>query len=407
MSLGLLDQGLSSASNSVMLIAIARVSSPAEFGAFSIAYLALTVCMSVGRGLVGARIVLLANQTDAIRVEARHALGFSLAAGLSVSVVAVPLVVTLGLGALAMTLGALVAVVLAQDALRFVAVAYGRAQHAAVSDGLWLLGGLLALGLTATGLRVSPIGVLSAWAVSALTALAYLSLRLGVSPTFRGLGRWLRESLGFRLALGAEGFISAANALVISALAGASLSLASVAALRGAGTLIGPISLLMNSLPLVLVPEIRQVGAQLHSRRLLPPLVRVAFVLSACSLVVGSSPYWLPEAIGPAILGATWPLAATVLPIIGIEYVGLSFMFVAGVGLRSAERARQLLILQLCYSATTLAAVIFVIERRDVRYVAGASAATAILYGAATMLVLAACLRRKPHDTPSARRSSG
>lgn len=354
MSLGLVDQVLSSASNVLVVFAFARASSVDDFGAFSLALAALTTTVATGRGLLGTPIALLSGLPEQLRCEAEHALGFAVWVGVAASglITAVAVISHAPWPTYVLALAA--PFVLLQDTARFFCISAGQPTRAVWSDGLWALGSALLLLLTWIFPRhMSGAFLLSVWAGLAGLVTFVILAPLHLVPRFSGLFIWWRGSLHDRLRFGAEAMIGAMSTLIVLAVATAALGISASAALRGAGTLLGPLAILMSAITLAVVPELRRRGA-LSAAAIGPPLRNIAILMSVFSLALGLFALAVPRAWGELILGDSWNVVRPLLPITASEYALLAWLSAAGGGIRAQGRSSDLLRLQLVFAGSAV-----------------------------------------------------
>ncbi len=253
--------------------------------------------------------------------------------------------------------------VLVEDVGRYAALARGDQHGAVLWDGAWAVGSavlLVATWIWPSGIR--PAWILGTWAALALVSAVALMLRGRLTPSVRELAEWWRKESGGRLRYGAEGLLGTVTSLVVVSAASAIVGPRAAAALRGAGTLLGPLSVIMSAVPLAVVPETSRTTLTLEQTW--APLRRIGFLLSALSLTVSAIAVVLPHAIGRALLGDTWAVAAPILPITGLEYAGLAWVSVTYTLLRAQGRSGALLRARMLHSGVSLvcalgAAVVF------------------------------------------------
>ena len=356
LSLGVLDQVLSSASNMLVVFAIARVSSVDDFGSISLAIAALTTVMAICRGFLGIPIALSSSHPERIHEETTHAM----AAAALVGIVAGILVAIVGVIVKAPPATYIVAlampIVLLQDVTRYQCIAAGRPRVAVFADGLWAVGSMSLLALTWFNRDfTSAVSLLTGWAVLAVVALLLISLPLALRPQFRGIGRWWESSFHDRMRFGAEVAIGAASSFVVLGTATAIIGAEAAAALRGAGSVLGPLSILMSAIPLAVVPELRRRGA-LTSVELWPFLRKMAVGMSGAAVAVGCIAFLVPQGLGAAFLGDSWPVVRPLLPFTAVEYGALAWLSAATGGLIAQARSGALLQIRLVFSLVTLVA---------------------------------------------------
>jgi O-antigen/teichoic acid export membrane protein len=146
--------------------------------------------------------------------------------------------------------------------------------------------------------------------------------------------------------------MGALTALVVVSVASAIIGPDASAALRGAGTLLGPLSVVMAAVPLAVVPDTSR--SERGSEATWAALRRIGWMLSGLALTVGLVAAVLPDSLGTVLLGATWTVAAPLLPITGLEYAGLAWVSVTYTLLRALGRSSALLKARCVHSALSL-----------------------------------------------------
>jgi hypothetical protein len=212
-------------------------------------------------------------------------------------------------------------------------------------------GAALANDLAWTGTQIA--GVVILLATQSGTALPFLALwggtgalaalvglrQISVAPRFRGLGRRFVEirPLGMRFA---TEYLTGAGALQLVFFGIASVAgLATVAAIRGAQVILGPLNQLLTGLTLAGMPEVTRVAA--HRRRRLP--VVTASMSSGAALVGAicvAVALQIPDELGRRLLGDTWTQAEALLLPVGITICGNMATLGALLGLRALQNAR-------------------------------------------------------------------
>lgn len=355
-STGIVDQALSSGSNALVLIAVARVTTPDEFGETSLAFAALVAVMGTLRGLLGTRLTVLSSDPLQLRKEARFSLTASVAIGTLAGCGIALVGLTSGAGLSVLVLAATCPFVFAQDVTRYSTISIGRPSVACLADGVWFVSSALVLMSTVFFVgAVTGTVVVATWCVFSIISLSLLMIVGQVSPAFRGIGAWATTGVAQRIRFGLEAAVAAAASIVILGVVTALLGLHAAAAIRGAGTIMGPLNVLMSSLALALAPELAREGnprsAQLWARLRLPTLGMAGF-----SIVIGIIAIVLPETIGREILGDTWDLSKQILPIMSVEYAALAWMGLASTALRVQSRSSDLLRIKIGYLVTAATA---------------------------------------------------
>ena len=332
------DQALSSITNFLLTIAVARTVTATDFGAFALVMGAYLLILFAGRGLTSEPFVAMYAGKDNEATSSRGAVD-SLAACAVFAVLSAT-----GVGVLALvapTSSAIYTVfalslpgVLLQDHLRFVAFADGSPHRAFASDATWLVlqvAGLLTLSLL--GLDRVEYFVAVWGAAAALGACVGLFL-LGLRPRVKGLLAWLRSARGFWPYYVAENLLlQGVNVVILVAVAHLA-GLADAGAIRGAVTLFTPLALLAAGVQSAGVPELTRLAARAPNR-----VRRIAVVMGV--LLGASAAIWtgvllsLPFGLGESLLGASWERSRELLLFVGVDTMAALFVYGPFMGLRA------------------------------------------------------------------------
>ncbi len=234
LGLGVVDQGLSSLSNVLFLVAAARTSTVEEFGAVSFAYALFAFGMAVQRSSLG---LLVSLSSGSRQVPPRlSVLWAMLIAGLGVV-----LGRTIGDGGTAayyVLVGACL-LVYPQDLLRYGALAERRADRAAASDGAWFVITLALLLLDPRRARRGRHLDVLTWVLAGggIALLVMLVPQRGDVRT--DSGGWFRQHARELRVLGPDALLASLAPLVLAAVMTSFMTFGDVAAVRGAGTLLG------------------------------------------------------------------------------------------------------------------------------------------------------------------------
>lgn len=311
-----LDQAASSATNILVLVLAARLSSASGFADFSMVYVAFSVLLGLNMAYVGQHVVL--EKGERLGAVCRSAVGFtgaaSAAAGALLALVGPALPGPAGRALLA--LGLVLPLVLLQDGLRYCFSALRVPERALAADALRLVCVLAALAVQPQGASAGRLVLV--WGLSALPALA-LGLWL-LRPYVRGARADLRPYLR-RGHLGQRFVVefavgSGSSQLAVLGLGVFATPLA-VGALRGATTLFGPLNVLFNSANAFGPPV---VGRARGKRGVVRLTALMGGVLALLGAGWGAVLYALPDRVGRRLLGDTWEAAAALLPATGAQY---------------------------------------------------------------------------------------
>ena len=370
---GLLDQVVSSASNLLAVLLVARALDADGFGRFALAYAIVVATLGVSRSWFGTRLSLLVDPT-LVRAEVRSVTGaLLLLAPVLVLVVIVPSwLLTAGADPVVLVAVSLAApVVCLQDSLRFAAVSQGRPAVALWSDATWLV---VLLALVPLAGRVPAGTVLLLWLAAATAALVVAAVGLRVRPDLRGATAYLRTRHPTSESLSYGTVVTQVAAVVVTSTVAVALGPAAAGALRGASTLMGPLNVLHAFTGIALTPALVRRPRAGDVRA----CAAVAGSLVVVVLVWGGLLLVLPDRWGELLLGDSWRGASRVLGLTVVEYCGVMVAVAAVLGLKVRHEAgmlvRQKTVVALLTVAGGCAAAVF---GPDVRWVAGALAGAA------------------------------
>ncbi|WP_175084337.1 hypothetical protein [Candidatus Frankia nodulisporulans] len=320
----LADQAVSSATNAAISFLIAHQVDRIEYGAFGIAYTLFALIIGISRDATCMPLSMFytAGSRASLRSASSAMTGASLTFGIGVG--AVLAVIGLGVGgAVGSSLAAMGLVLpglLLQDAWRYVFFATGRASAAFVNDIAWAFVQLLGIWLLMHRGVTDASPLLLAWGASALVAALLGVVQAGFWPSPGAAGSWFAENRTDATYLAGE-FLTVQGALQTSMLLiGAFGSLATIGALQGARTLLGPITVVGVGVVSFALPEFsRRTSMDVRARE------RAAYALTAVVLGVGS--VWsliflfLPDRYGQSLLGDSWPGVKSILGLSILHYL--------------------------------------------------------------------------------------
>jgi O-antigen/teichoic acid export membrane protein len=353
LSWGLADQAVSSMTNFVVGVFVARELGVAAFGIFSLAWVTYGVVLNVSRGLATDPLVVRFSGApiEEWRAATARASGTAVAVGLGFGVVSALAGLAMGgtLGAAFVALAVVAPAMLLQDSWRFAFFAMGQGHKALVNDVVWAA--VMIPLLVFAGTYGSVWAFVLAWGGSSLVAAACGWLQSGIVPHFAGVREWLRQhrELGSRY-LVENVSNSGASQLRMYGL-GAIAGLADVGAIRGAELLLGPFLALLMGLSLVSVPEAARVLRTAPER-----LGRFCLALGGVQAVAAATwgailLFLVPEAVGRLVLDDVWEPASHLILPVSLSVTGAGVVAGAAAGLRALGAARRSLRVQLIASA--------------------------------------------------------
>ncbi|WP_327416529.1 hypothetical protein [Streptomyces sp. NBC_01233] len=397
-----LDQAASSATNILVLVLAARLSSAAGFAGFSMVYVTFSVLLGLNMAYVGQSLVL--EKGEGLGATCRSAVGFTGAA--SAAVGALLVVVGLALpgtpGRAFLALGLVLPLVLLQDGLRYCFSALRAPERALAADALRLVCVVAALAVQPEGASAGRLVL--AWGLSAVPALV-LGLWL-LRPYVRGARADLRPYLR-RGHLGQRFVVEFAVGNGSSQLAVLGLGVfatpLAVGALRGATTLFGPLNVLFNSANAFGPPVLGRIGGK---RATVRATALLGLVLAAVGAGWGAVLYALPDRLGRQLLGDTWTATAGLLPATGAQYAVMGLGTCALLTLRVLA-PKATLSLQVVFSLLSVGLLlggyaVGGVAGAAVGLTAGSALKAAAAWWRVTRLRVPAAQDREPEPAPAA-----
>lgn len=346
-----IDQILSSVTNVIMSILVARNVSAEGFGFFSVAFLLFSLTIGVTRCLVEMPLSIrnAADVGEQRQRTAADALGTSVSLALPVSLVLFGVATMVGrdlgltLAALAITMPALVT----QDTARYAFFAWGRPDLATLSDFMWaVVQFLLSWVLIVTG-HASAASLVLVWGLGALAALIVACFQLAAWPRLAAAVPWVRKHKDI------TGYILGQFAVTQGAaqggvlLFGGIMGVANIGAVRAAQTLTGPLTIVSNAATTYGIPQVARHGRM--PRRAMTLAGMASLTMFAVGVVYTTVLLLLPDNVGTAMFGDSWAGASSVLLAVaaGAVISGLKlgpYVFIAARGL--VKRSFPLVVLQ-------------------------------------------------------------
>ena len=339
------DQLLSSATNFLLALLIARSVDARDLGAFTVAYATFTFSLGAVRAIAGELLVVKhsAVSMDEWREGVTHSAGTALMAGTAIGVGS--LIVGAASGEPFRTVLSIVGVslpfLLVQDVWRFGFFARGRGGAAFLNDAVWAVAMFAAFGLLRL-YDVSSIAWLTlAWAGAGCLAsiVGMVQLKLLPSGPVAAI-RWLRHHREIAPRFLAEFLVSTGVSTVTLFAIGGIAGIGELGRLRAGEIALGPLSVLFAGAGMVATPE----GVRLlreSPRRLVHGSRWLSLLLAASVLAWGIIIVFVPRGIGELVLRANWDVARPLLPPLLISLIGFALSFGAWTGLRSLAAARR------------------------------------------------------------------
>lgn len=332
------DQALSSLSNVLVSIFVARSLPPQGFGAFGVAVAAFLLVLGTSRALIGEP--LLSQHSEATPAQRRqlvpHMIGGSVVIGLlAAGVVAAAGLILRGASGSALTaLAVVLPVMLVQDCWRY-AFIIDRPGAALVVDLAWLVGVCAAMPLAPAD--AGPSWFVVVWGLTAgLGAVAGLVLS-GDAWVVSRPGRWFTEHREMSARFLGEFVTGQAVTQFVLVGLGAIAGLGVFGAVRAAQVFFGPINTVHAGAYLALVPEGAQAIAQPERLRRL--MIRASLGLATLAFAWMCVGLALPARWGAELFGPTWADATDLILPIGLTMVAGSLITGGFAGVRSLGAA--------------------------------------------------------------------
>lgn len=352
---GLVDQGLSSATNFGGSVLAARVLSATEFGGFAVGFSLYLLVLGLSRSWSSEPLVVRfaaassGEQHTAIRDAATMSIVAGSLGGLLLAVAAC--VSWSSIGSVLLAVGVLLPALMLQDFCRYALILRRRSRDASLNDLLWLLI-LIATFVAARSHQLTAAVAVICWAAGSIVAgLAGLA-QLRCSPSTMVL-RWARDQHDLSWRYSTEFLLLSGTALLLTVGLGAVSGLEDAAGFRGAQIALGPLGVLFMGATMQLTPIMAR---RAHTGgEILRELGRnVSLVLGSAAAAWGILLMVVPDRIGVALLGPSWASTRPLLPIWAAYYVATGLVFGATIGLRACGAARTSLRLCACMAPIAL-----------------------------------------------------
>jgi O-antigen/teichoic acid export membrane protein len=358
---GLGDQALSSLTNFVASLVIARSVSTADLGIFSLAFGTYLIVLGLSRLFSTDPLVIrysVGKKTEwrrATRAAAGTSATIGLITGMSLAVFG--WIIGGSAGTTFVVLGATLPGLLIQDAWRFAFFARSRGLQAFLNDLIWCLVLVVFLAITLSADRRSVAWLMGAWGAAAGIAAIAGMLQAELLPAPRLVRHWYTSNRDLSIPfLGGALIYSIATNMALY-LIGVIAGIFAVGSLRAAGVLLGPTTLVVSGLSLVAVPEAaRSLSGSPH--RLLRTAVGLSCVAAVCSFAWGVLVLSLPTSVGTELLGQNWQEGHALLIPLTIAAVAGASAIGATAGLKALEAAGRILRLRIVGGVIVLTSAI-------------------------------------------------
>jgi O-antigen/teichoic acid export membrane protein len=318
----LVDQVLSSGTQLLLIVLVARQADPTTFGAVSVALLAHGFLLGVMRAAIG-EVVLLRCRADrpAAGFEARRGLFLALVAATAAALGYVGAAAVIGgqVGHFLLLMALAGPLVYAQDLLRYVVYGAGRVDQAVVVDAVWFVVQVAASAVVLAAGDATPTRLILAWVLGAGAGWLSLALPGRLWPRPVAVRRWWTEerarSGGFLADFLVTNGMWQGSFLLLSAL----MPLEELGALRVAIVSVSPLANLLagvRTLGLAHLADLR-----VHPVRAYRRAAQIGLGLAGAAAIYGAGVVLLPEDWGSELFGETWAEAAALVGIVALAEV--------------------------------------------------------------------------------------
>jgi O-antigen/teichoic acid export membrane protein len=310
---------MSSLTNFLLSIYVARTLGAAEFGAFTLAYVTYGFAVNASRGLSIEPLLIRFSATPVPtwRRATAACTGTALLVGLATGTCALAAGALFGgtTGLAFLALGLTLPGLLTQDSWRYAFFALGRGHHAFINDAIWAAVQIPLLVFVKMTGHANAFWFVLAWGAAAAVGAAVAPLQARTSPNLLAAAQWLsrHRDLGPRYLVENTG--NNASTLLQSYGVSYILGLAALGYIQAANVLMGPFKVIYQGISLITMPEAARLLRR--SPRRLPlfcaavstGLTLIALAWGAVLLVA------LPRGLGHLMLGSLWrPTYPLVLP---------------------------------------------------------------------------------------------
>jgi O-antigen/teichoic acid export membrane protein len=318
----LLDQVLSSGTQLLLIVLVARQADPTTFGAVSVALLAHGFLLGVMRAALG-EVVLLRSRADRSEAEreARRGLFLALLGGGAIALGFVGASAVIGgqVGYFLLLIALATPVVYGQDLLRYVAYGAGRVDQAVVTDAVWFVVQVAASAVVLAAGAATPTRLILAWALGAGAGWLSLAVPRRLWPRPTAVRRWWAEERARSGGFLADFLVANGMWQCSFLLLGVLMSLEELGALRVAIVSVSPLANLVAGVRTLGLAHLA--GLRAHPVRACRRAAQIGLGLGTAATVYGAALVLLPDRWGSELFGDTWAEAAALVGIVAVAEV--------------------------------------------------------------------------------------
>jgi O-antigen/teichoic acid export membrane protein len=341
------DQLLSSGTNFLLNVLVARTVGVRDLGAFSVAYATFTFSLGGVRAIASELLIIrhsyLAEREwrDGIRRSVGTALLVGIVIGAGCLVAATTLAGSVS--SVLTIVGISLPLLLVQDVSRFALLARQRGAAALLSDAAWAAVMFTAFVLFREAGVASVKWFTFSWAGAGCVAAVVGLLQLKVLPCGPITAvRWLRGHSDIAPRLLAEFAITTGVSMVTVFAIGGIAGLGELGRLQAAQILLGPLNIMFSGVGLVATAEAVRLLRD-SPRRFAHDCRWLSLALTMGVLAWGMIIAFVPRSIGEAVLRTNWDAGRSLVAPLLIAFVCYASTFGASIGLHCLAAARRIL----------------------------------------------------------------
>lgn len=332
-ALTLTDQALSSLTNFVPGLYAAKVLSPRAFGILGLITLGYILMLGMTRAALSE--VAIVGMTDE-PVASQVPLGAADATAAVATVVAIAGTLILALNAPrlpALLVAVGVAVMLVQDSTRMLSIGIGKPMHAVVNDALWFTTLLILLPILHFWSEPTAYTIAAVWGLAALPGTVLGARLLSWRPRLGRGVRFLTSKRRLASAFLGDWSLKQGTSQLATYGIGLIGGLTTVAGIRAALLVLGPLNVVFGGLQLAALPAaVRQ--SQMSLAQMHATLRKMAATLGIVAIGTGAIVAALPESLLRLVVGEQAPgLSRYILPL-SVALAGTGLMAGSTIGLR-------------------------------------------------------------------------
>ena len=335
--LGLLGSAASSLAGFALTLSMAHALSTYQFGMFAIASSIYALLIGVTRAAIVEPLLGVSAGAADIRAAGHRASIVGMLSSVPIIavgyVLASPYLLITGIAAHGLVL---------YEFTRTVNLAAQNPRNALMQDLAWCASAVAAALAVATG-RLNGQQGYAMWSASG-AAIGYLACLFGRYPV---IPKWASSNVttATSLRFGSDFLIGSGSAALTTNILGGLGGVLTVAALRAAGTLFGPITLVITLARTLSISFLKKVHENSPQSELRDGM-RVTAILVAAAIGPLIFLAFLPSRVGQMLLGQSWSMAEPLLPLLAIESLLIIVAIVPFAGLRALLAGRATLIVR-------------------------------------------------------------